>query len=504
MLKTRDIVQPTNEALFTCMPRTPGIRAYPRTLSQGASTTVPQPKLLMDTHIASQNDAVDIILPAFLLLGILVIVTFILGSSESQEITTRRTRPRESYQTNKESARSRRNKQVADRARTRMSISKLPIEVIEHIIDYLRDNNLALATCKLVHRTWLPRARMLLHRTIIFEHGGPDPFKLKFFPQVAQHVRELTVSHPLLREVSSSILVEIDRVELLRVIATPGTSLVGPRLLSVSDFPSFSRLNELHLNSDVFSNQWAMLFCIAKVPHTSSLTIDISPPRPNWASNHSMVAQTWESWTRSASIKLDTLHLRYRWVNFILFGTLPQTLLELAGGSLKHLTLTHFHHGSLEAVFHAHRDTDFSKNVSLETLTFDFNWAPTLWYTGQTMHTHISQLVTFFLSSLRNTKLRSLSFRILILADHNSLMWQLRHLNIGWLNSFVSPRLEEIDGLQAREETRSLVEKLESVDVELRFSCKLRMEEGAEIRNHLLTQLTSLVARGVLKLTVMV
>ncbi|KAI0689571.1 hypothetical protein BC835DRAFT_251003 [Cytidiella melzeri] len=149
----------------------------------------------MATRVASQNtDTVDLV---FLPLLIIIVVIFVLlvGSSRQRDATLKQTVSRQHHPARKEKTR---QSKLTSRALTRLSHPKVPVEIVEHIIDYLQGNNRALATCKLVHRSWLPRARIHLHRTMIIEQGGPDPFKLKFFPQVARHVRKLVVSHVLL------------------------------------------------------------------------------------------------------------------------------------------------------------------------------------------------------------------------------------------------------------------------------------------------------------------
>ncbi|KAI0797256.1 hypothetical protein BC629DRAFT_257635 [Irpex lacteus] len=228
---------------------------------------------------------------------------------------------------------------------------KLPIELIEQIIDHLHSTPLALATCKLVHRTWLPRARTHLHRTIIFELGGPDPFALRFFvPQVALHVRELVVSYRLLREVGASVLAELDLVEVLHVVADLASTSIraSERLVSAADFPRFSRLKRLHINTLGFATQLAVLSSLTtKASTISFLTVDIHPPRH--ISQFLTDARAQETLRKCPTVGLKSLDLRYKWFDSRSHGALPQAILQLSGKELRHLTFTDMQHDSPQA-----------------------------------------------------------------------------------------------------------------------------------------------------------
>lgn len=51
---------------------------------------------------------------------------------------------------------------------------KLPLELIEKVIDDLHSDTHALALCSLVSRDWLPRSRFHLFQTVSFHFGNPD------------------------------------------------------------------------------------------------------------------------------------------------------------------------------------------------------------------------------------------------------------------------------------------------------------------------------------------
>jgi hypothetical protein len=392
------------------------------------------------------------------------------------------------------------------------------VEVIEHIIDYLQGNNYALATCKLVHSAWLPRARMHLHRTLIVEKGGPDPFKLRFFPQVAQHVRELVVSHVLLGEIASSVLAELNKVQSLQIVSTTGVTV--PILLSATDSPCFTRLKELHVDSRCFSSQSALLHFISKADHITSLSIDLErPPSDIISPGIGFQASLQGAANRCANLELQTLRMRFRLTESGVLGPLPQTFLNIAQGTLRHATLINVLPGSLEmmcmyrSLFHTRNNPDllsvrtfclmnFSVNPSLETFAVDFAWTPSLWYAGQTRQDSDARLATSFLSQFCDTRLRALSFRLVICVDRETLLSQLRHLHFGWLNAFVSPRLDDAPSTVDRDRTRALAENLQSLRVEVQFPSKLRPNELDRMRRHVNAQLTGLIERGVLDLVV--
>ncbi|KAI0689570.1 hypothetical protein BC835DRAFT_1368667 [Cytidiella melzeri] len=145
---------------------------------------------------------------------------------------------------------------------------------------------------------------------------------------------------------------------------------------------------------------------------------------------------------------------------------------------------------------------DFSKNTSLETLTVDFAWAPSLWYTGQTRHVNDARLAMSFLSQFCHTPLRVISLRIIISADRDTLLRQLRHLRFDWLGIFVKHTLDELVDTGEQEGVRVLVENLQNLNVELRFSCDLRPHEARRVRRHVDSQLDSFTADGFLDLVV--
>lgn len=109
----------------------------------------------------------------------------------------------------------------------------------------------------------------------------------------------------------------------------------------------------------------------------------------------------------------------------------------------------------------------------------------------------LRSLVSSFLQTLRHTNLHTVCVRIMIDADKDTLLRQLRYLSLMWLDGFVEP-LSRLEGGVGREAER----RLKTVRVELRFAetCKFRKDEAGVVLEHVHRQLAGLRRRGVLDL----
>ena len=142
-----------------------------------------------------------------------------------------------------------------------------------------------------------------------------------------------------------------------------------------------------------------------------------------------------------------------------------------------------------------HQILDLSKHTSLETVSTVYDWEPSPRHIGDD---HAADGLRSFLSQLRHANLRIISFRITILAPRTHLLENLHNYRLGWLNGIVRPSQP---GGSEDEEMNALVEKLESVEVELSFSDKLTANDVNTVRSHFLAQLMSLTERNLLNLT---
>lgn len=198
-------------------------------------------------------------------------------------------------------------------------------------------------------------------------------------------------------------------------------------------------------------------------------------------------------------------------------GLLPQTFLGIAGDKLRELTLMTATPGSLELLckllpwiyYNLHSNMnlvytinlmDFTQNPSLCKLNVDFAWKPSLWYAGQTRRDNDARLVASCLSQFCGSELRIITFRILVVATRETLLTQLRHLYLGWFDSFAVPSHLDDVRPDKHEGVLHLASHLQRVGVQLRFSCNLRETEMTRIYQHVRAQLPGLVSRGMLEL----
>ena len=78
-----------------------------------------------------------------------------------------------------------------------MSLSKLPQEVIDSVIDCLADDIDSLKRCALVHRTWLPRARYHLHREVTIDCSHKKVPSANYYSTgAAKYIRSLKLIAP--------------------------------------------------------------------------------------------------------------------------------------------------------------------------------------------------------------------------------------------------------------------------------------------------------------------
>ncbi|GBE84090.1 hypothetical protein BKA93DRAFT_375129 [Sparassis latifolia] len=109
----------------------------------------------------------------------------------------------------------------------------LPPELVDFVLDQLRDDPAALIACGLVCRSWLPRTRLHLFRSIILKDAvGYAAFEklLRRFPYLTNHVRRVVVvkTHSRPSWVDGEMpraLVKLPRVEHLEVAQSMGKIL---------------------------------------------------------------------------------------------------------------------------------------------------------------------------------------------------------------------------------------------------------------------------------------
>ena len=66
-----------------------------------------------------------------------------------------------------------------------MSHPRLPQEISDYVVDLLQDEHETLKQCRLISKSWIPRARMHIFRVIRFESPNDPAAWTKTFPDPA-------------------------------------------------------------------------------------------------------------------------------------------------------------------------------------------------------------------------------------------------------------------------------------------------------------------------------
>ena len=210
----------------------------------------------------------------------------------------------------------------------------VPVEVVERIIDFVRNDKRTLKQCALTSRAWLPRARYHLHRTYTVRIGGPDPYKLRAHPGVARCIRRLIIEDGLWNEVNASVLPGLGYVESLQ-LGTSHTINKVPRRLTLAEFPRFPALKSLRIQQYVFfASKEELMSVLEGLRQLTFLYLDLAGAMHmgDWF-EHPLPAPA--SPEPTFSLPLEILHLAV----LAHPGPVPQELLAIAGTSLKHFRI---------------------------------------------------------------------------------------------------------------------------------------------------------------------
>ena len=384
----------------------------------------------------------------------------------------------------------------------------MPVEVIEHIIDSFASDKRTLKACALTGRAWLPRARYHLYRTLVVRRGGRDPYKLRFYPAVARCVRRVIVHDGLWNEVSNSVLVKLGHVERLHLSISYGHM---QRDISAAQFPHFPALKELRLENVAFHSGDELLSILRDMRNLTSVSIPLTSMNYLTAENLERLAAPYRS--TPVHLPLQFVHLLVRPTP----GPVAREILAMAGPSLKNLSIRivslssglrptcklshpcalqrHSHSPSVNLM----RELDLSRNTALETVFLHFYWSDPLWYYSTPRAEHDATLAGAFLAAVHSPHLRSLRLRIVAPGEHEHLRW-LRYFDIGFLDAFAEPVYDA--GLSVGEMQRALARAkgLQSVQLELKFTCALEETELSRVRRHVGDQLPALRRRNLLQI----
>ncbi|GJE86428.1 hypothetical protein PsYK624_025080 [Phanerochaete sordida] len=367
----------------------------------------------------------------------------------------------------------------------------IPVEVVEHIIDYLADHRRTLKACALTSRAWLPRARYHLYSTLVVRRRGLDPYKLRFYPQVARCIRHIVIRDGLWLEVTNSVLVKLGHVEILHLSIPYGhmSSDISP-----AQFPHFPMLKQLRLENVAFHSGEQLLSVLRKLPELSSLSV------PLISMNYSDAATSEECITSS---RLPRVRLPLQFVHLSVRPTPGRTaceILAMAGPSLTELSIRIVSLSSgLRPTFELLRTLDLARNTALESVLLHFYWSDPLWYYSTPRGPRDAPLATALLGAVHSPAFTQLRLRVVIPGEDESLRW-LRYFDVGFLDAFAEPPDDPGLSLADIERAKERAKGLRSLRLEFKFTCALAEPELSRIREHVGNQLPALRRRNILEI----
>lgn len=207
----------------------------------------------------------------------------------------------------------------------------LPQELIDEIIEYLKDDKPTLKACTLTHRMFLPRSRKYLFRTLFVRRHGPDPYKLRTCPEVSRNFREVIIRGNLCSEVKHcSSFINYDLVDTLRLEGSQTDWKEIDWSLRQSDIPALPALRNLSLSRVYFTHFKDMISTVESFPQLETLSLDFEDYRYSFAKPKEL---------NDCELRLSvhTLHMRLNLVTPP--GPVPNVVLNSAGDNLRDLSL---------------------------------------------------------------------------------------------------------------------------------------------------------------------
>jgi len=369
----------------------------------------------------------------------------------------------------------------------------LPPELVDEIIDYLHSDKHALMACTLTHRNWLPRARFHLFHSLLVRKHGKDPYRLRFYPNVARYVREVVIRGNLCSEVANSALIDDaseSRVESLRLEGSTADWVEVQWELNCKQLPKFPRLKTLSLNRVYFRSFAEMVNTLHSLKGLESLEIDFE----DW--RYSMISPKDASLNRGKmlSLKLETLKMRVNSTG-TLPGMIPQILLDSTAKTLKHL--------SLEILTTSSGPTsltmsclDLTRCTVLESMSLSFPWVieEPPWVPCEDER----RLAGSILYQICSPNFHQLIFRISFPSSEQTHSQWLRQLDLGFIDSVMEPEKSSHMTHLEIERTAKMSKQLDDVRLELDFSKTLSEKEFGRMKKEICKQLPGLATRGIL------
>ncbi|KAI0073651.1 hypothetical protein K474DRAFT_1666365 [Panus rudis PR-1116 ss-1] len=395
---------------------------------------------------------------------------------------------------------------------------RLPREIVDEIVDYLFDDIPTLKSCALASPIFLPRCRLYLFGTLRVRKHGLDPYSLRFYPSVAQHIRNIIVEGKLLGEVmreTNAGVLPVQKIEKLRLEGSPRDWTQTEWTLSKSQLPAFANLRELSLSRVYFRSFNEMVRTLGSFPRLSSLSLDFEDHRYSLVSTPDVAACMF-------ALPIERLHMRMNMSSNISspgVGLIPQILVHSAGRYLKHLSLDILSSTSgsgLLPVSFMHNLLDLSRSTSLQSLSLSFTYYTTRspWRTWDN-----SQLSAHLLSRIHSQHFSELTLNVFFVAQEITTTRWLRHLDLRYLDNLIDPagkqRAAAIShpaaqsvihttpvplSLSAMDLAAANARRLRKVTLQMNFPRVMALRELQMVETILTAQLPRLTASGILSL----
>lgn len=249
------------------------------------------------------------------------------------------------------------------------TINDLPLESIEHIIDYLHDNPGALQASSLTARSWTDVSQKHLHHCVKFYSGAgrihdPEAYTSR---NVARRVKKLVLSYtppPTSRTLTAkniwAIISRLADVTILEMTDFSWTSCT-PEMWDIVANTMGRSVNHLIIHTATFQHVQDLLYFLSAFPHLTNLslshiewresggapqeTLELSPGRLlrhlrlDWFGSNRVVQDLLDAWVSSFPETLQEAVLGFQWYSFAGIGPLSPYL-HAIGPVLAHLKLS--------------------------------------------------------------------------------------------------------------------------------------------------------------------
>ncbi|KAH9830364.1 uncharacterized protein C8Q71DRAFT_842910 [Rhodofomes roseus] len=160
---------------------------------------------------------------------------------------------------------------------------RFPIEVSEHVLDFVWPDRTTLLSCTLVCRAWLPRARLNLLYEVRIRDTGQDRSLRSFisqYPSYCAVIRRLVISpknsaaQSLLSSFPLELAHELAHIEYIRVLNNRRPFTYYAQSQSLAALTRWTSIRKLEIRGYTFSALQAFSRLIIAVPSVTSLVFE--------------------------------------------------------------------------------------------------------------------------------------------------------------------------------------------------------------------------------------